>query len=112
MGLRERLKRHRAGTIRPADSADVERLTEFAASRRGVEGFIEPETNTTSTTLALVAADGEWTRRRVASPQAAVELGQRLTIPIYHVSATGYPARMREWTAQQTAAAKRQDRPH
>ena len=58
MGLKDRLKRHRAGTIRPADSADVERLTEFATSRRGVEGFIEPETNTTSTTLALVAADG------------------------------------------------------
>ncbi|MDP9435150.1 MAG: oxidoreductase, partial [Actinomycetota bacterium] len=52
-------------------------LAGFAATRRGVEGFVEPETPQTLTTLVLVAGDGEWTRRRVASPAAAAALGAR-----------------------------------
>ena len=111
MGLRDRLTRRRPGTTRTADSADVARLVEFAGSRRGVEGFVEPETSTSSTTIALVATDGEWTRRRIDSPKAAFALGQRLGIPVYNVQATGYPSRMREWIAQQNAAAKLRDQP-
>ena len=96
--------RARPGTTRGAVSADVAHLEAFAASRRGVEGFVEPETNTTSTTLVLVAGDGEWTRRRVEGRQAAFDLGRRLALPVYDVAATGYPARMREWTARRKAA--------
>ena len=106
MGLFDRFTRRRPGTTRTADPADVAHLVEFAGSRRGVEGFVEPATNTSSTTIALVATDGEWTRRRIDSPQAAFALGQRLGLPVYNVQATGYPSRMREWTARQTAAAK------
>lgn len=106
MGVFDRLTRRRPGTTRTADSADVARLVEFAGSRRGVEGFVEPATNTSSTTIALVATDGEWTRRRIDSPKAAFALGQRLGIPVYNVQATGYPSRMRAWTAQQSAAAR------
>lgn len=112
MGLRDRLKRHRPGTVRKAGSADVERLVEFAGSRRGVEGFVEPKTLTTETTLVLVATDGEWTRRRVDSPKAAFALGHRLGIPVYDVAATGYPSSMREWTSRQKVAdtaAKKED---
>jgi hypothetical protein len=105
VGLRDRLSRKdRPGTTRTAESADAEHLRAFAASRRGVEGFVEPETLTTTTTVVLVAGDGEWTRRRIASREAAFELGRRLGLPVYDVAATGYPQRMRDWTAARKAA--------
>ncbi len=76
MGLRDRLRRgDRPGTVRSARSDDVYHLEEWASSRRGVEGFVEPQTSTTATTLVLVAGDGEWTRRRVDSPKAAFAFG-------------------------------------
>ena len=104
MGLRDRLRRDRPGTVRSAGDADLDHLEAFAASRTGVEGFVEPQTTTTTTTLVLVAGDGEWTRRRVASPKAAFDLGRRLALPVYDVAATGYPSRMRAWTAARKAA--------
>ena len=97
-------RKQRPGTLRTAVDADVEHLTAFAGSRAGVEGFVEPQTLTTAPTLVLVAADGEWTRRRVDSPRAAFDLGRRLGIPVYDVAATGYPQRMRDWTAARKAA--------
>jgi hypothetical protein len=105
VGLRDRFRRGGApGTTRTADSADLAHLEAFATSRRGVEGFVEPETATTTTTLVLVAGSGEWTRRRVPSRQAAFDLGRKLALPVYDVAATGYPQRMREWTAARKAA--------
>lgn len=94
----------RPGVVRGAESADTTHLKGFAASRSGVEGFVEPQTHTTATTLVLVAGDGEWTRRRVSSPQAAFDLGRDLAIPVYDVAAVGYPQRMRDWTAARKAA--------
>jgi hypothetical protein len=96
-------RKDRPGTLRPAGDADTQHLESFATSRRGVEGFVEPQTTTTTTTLVLVAGDGEWTRRRVSSPKAAFDLGRRLGLPVYDVAATGYPPRMREWTARRKA---------
>lgn len=105
MGLRDRLSRKdRPGTVRTAASADIEHLRAFAAARRGVEGFVEPETPTTATTLVLVAGDGEWTRRRMPSREAAFAFGKREGLPVYDVAATGYPQRMRDWTAARKAA--------
>jgi hypothetical protein len=97
-------RRDRPGTVRSARSDDVSHLEQWAGSRRGVEGFVEPQTSTTSTTLVLVAADGEWTRRRIDSPRAAFAFGTRTGIPVYDVAAVGYPSRMREWTARRKAA--------
>ncbi len=97
-------RRPRPGTLRGAQNADTDHLKQFAASRTGVEGFVEPQTNTTATTLVLVAADGEWTRRRVSSVKAAFDLGKDLAMPVYDVAATGYPQRMREWTAARKRA--------
>jgi hypothetical protein len=97
-------RKPRAGTVRTAGDNDTAHLSAFASSRAGVEGFVEPQTMTTATTLILVAADGEWTRRRVASPKAAFDLGRKLAIPVYDVAATGYPQRMRDWTAARKAA--------
>lgn len=105
MGLRDRFRRSgRPGTRRTAGSAELAHLSTWAGTRRGVEGFVEPETPTTVTTLVLVAADGEWTRRRVASPEAAFAFGRQTGLPVYDVTAVGYPARMREWTARRKAA--------
>ena len=105
MGLRDRLTgRGRPGTPRGSSSADLDHLADWATSRRGVEGFVEPQTATTATTLVLVAGDGEWTRRRVDSPRAAFAFGSKTGIPVYDVAAVGYPTRMREWTAKRKAA--------
>jgi len=85
------------GSGRPADRADLEHLAEFVRSRRGVEGFIEPRTTVTETTVLLVAHDGEWTRRRVASPEAARQFAHRMAMPIYDIALVGYPQRMRDY---------------
>ena len=76
-------------------------LASFVSSRRGVEAFVEPPTNVTATTVVLIAHDGEWTRRAVASRDAAFELPRALGIPVYDVNQTGYPSRMREWNSRQ-----------
>jgi hypothetical protein len=89
------------GGDRPADRAGIEHLAEFVRSRRGVEGFIEPRTTVTETTLLLVAHDGEWTRRRVDSPESARRLAHQLAMPIYDVRLMGYPQRMRDYNERQ-----------
>ena len=99
-------RKQRPGTLRRADSEDMAHLVAWAAERRGVEAYVEPRTAVTDTTVALVAHDGEWTRRRVEGPEAAADLGKRLGIPVYDVHATGYPARMREWTRRKAEAEK------
>ena len=71
------------------------------ATRRGVEGYVEPRTAVTETTIVLVAADGEWTRRRIDGPDVARRLSRELTIPVYDAQVTGYPQRMRDWSARQ-----------
>ena len=88
-------------TDRTADRAALEHLAEFVRSRRGVEGFIEPQTTVTETTLLLVAHDGEWTRRRVPSPEAARRFAHQLSMPIYDIKLMGYPQRMRDYNERQ-----------
>ena len=114
MGLFDRLRRgrragaggsvggDRRGTLdRGSQKADLAHLEQFVATRRGVEGYVEPRTAVTETTIVLVAADGEWTRRRIDGPEVARRLSRELTIPVYDAQVTGYPQRMREWTARQ-----------
>jgi len=88
-------------TDRQADRAGLEHLAEFVRSRRGVEGFIEPRTTVTETTLLLVAHDGEWTRRRVDSPEAARRFAHQQSMPIYDIKLMGYPQRMRDYNERQ-----------
>jgi hypothetical protein len=76
-------------------------LASFAASRRGVEAYVEPPTNVTATTMVFIAYDGEWTRRAAGSRESAFELAQSLGVPVYDVLKTGYPGRMREWNSRQ-----------
>jgi hypothetical protein len=92
----------RRGTLdRGSGRADVAHLEQFVATRRGVEGFVEPRTAVTETTIVLVAADGEWTRRRIDGPDVARRLSRELGIPVYDAQVTGYPQRMRDWSAAQ-----------
>jgi hypothetical protein len=93
----------RRGTLdRSSGKADLAHLEQFVASRRGVEGYVEPRTAVTETTIALVAADGEWTRRRIDGPDVARRLSRELGIPVYDAQVTGYPQRMRDWSARQS----------
>jgi hypothetical protein len=87
---------------RASERTDLAHLEQFVATRRGVEGYVEPRTAVTETTIVLVAADGEWTRRRIAGPEVARRLSQELAIPVYDAQVTGYPQRMRDWSSKQT----------
>jgi hypothetical protein len=93
-------------TVRASDSADEKHLHDFATSRRGVEGFVEPRTAVSDVTLILVAHDGEWTRRRVPSVEWAHTFANKRGIPSYDAAVVGYPARMREYNRRAKAAAK------
>jgi hypothetical protein len=112
--LRRRQASHQQGPVdgpgMTVDSNAVrDHLASFVSSRRGVEAFVEPPTNVTATTVVLIAHDGEWTRRAVASRDEAFELPRALGIPVYDVNQTGYPSRMREWNSRQRrSSAKRE----
>lgn len=92
-------RRPRAGTLRTGTSADLEHLAEFVRTRAGVEAFLEPRTMVTDTTVLLVAATGEWTRRRVTDVDRATSFAKKNAIPLYEVAKVGYPQRMRDWNA-------------
>ncbi|MGI8612876.1 MAG: hypothetical protein ACR2KL_02840 [Nocardioidaceae bacterium] len=106
MGLLGRLSRRRgSGTLtsdRGSQSLDRQHLDEFVATRQGVEGFVEPRTTVTETTLLLVGLDGEWTRRRVPSAAWAHDFCNRLGVPSYDAAVVGYPQRMRDFNRRQT----------
>ena len=62
----------------------------------GVEVYVEPKTAVTETSVVLVAHDGEFTRRRIASPQAARTFAHDQALPIYDATVVGYPQRMEQ----------------
>jgi hypothetical protein len=86
---------------RGLQSVDLSHLEWFARNKTGVEAFIEPQTMVTGTTVILIAHDGEWTRRRIGSPQVAKKWGKTIPIPVYDIHLTGYPQRMRDYNARQ-----------
>lgn len=99
--------KNRPGTLRGANAADTAHLDQWAASRHGVEAYVEPRTTVTDTTVVLIAHDGEWTRRRIGSLDAAQQFGRKRSIPVYEVAKTGYPKRMREYTERQRVLRKK-----
>lgn len=80
-----------------ASRSSTKELEEFVRSRTGVEGFMEPKTAIYSTTLLLVADDGEYLRRPIKSRDQAGEFCKRVNIPLYDAAKVGYPRRMREF---------------
>ena len=103
-----RIRRTRGSRVaaldREATPDDLDALRDFARSRQGVELYVEPETMVTDTTAVAVAADGEWTRRRVGSPKLARRLARELRLPVYDVQIVGYPERMRAYNARLKAS--------
>jgi hypothetical protein len=97
-------RKAKPGTLRSANGADLDHLKAFAGSRAGVEAYLEPRTAVTEATIVLVAADGEWTRRRIGGPDAAESFAKKLAMPLYDAGLVGYPQRMRDWTARRKAA--------
>src|SRR5690606_23493223 len=103
-GLRRKRGQRIAKFDRDATDADIEALIEFAKTRPGVEFYVEPETFATNTTAVAVADDGEWTRRRVGSPDVIRKVARDLALPVYDVQLTGYPARMRAYNERRKRA--------
>ncbi len=102
-GGRRRASQFQNTLDREATAADLAHLREFATSRIGVEFYLEPETTATDTTAVAVAADGEWTRRRVGTPAAIASLARDLRLPLYEAAVVGYPRRMREYNDRRKA---------
>lgn len=112
MGLFDRLRRttRRAGQDPQADLTYLRQwVADHGGAQGGVEGFIEPKTTVTEVTVVLVAADGQWTRRRVGgeagarrwpagsrsrsmtSRRSAIRNGCATTTPVVASSASGPP---------------------
>ncbi|MCP9276413.1 oxidoreductase [Mycolicibacterium arenosum] len=102
MGIFDRFRGRRSGRSsgRSDPAADLAYLRQWVAEHDGVEAFIEPQTTVTEVTVVLVAADGEWTRRRAGGDAGAHRLSDKLKIPVYDVQKVGYPQRMRDHDAR------------
>jgi hypothetical protein len=102
VGLFDRIRggRKARGADGRDPAADLRYLQQWVAEHTGVEAFVEPRTTVTDVTVVLVAADGEWTRRRAGGDAGARRLSERLNIPVYDVQKVGYPQRMRDYDAR------------
>ncbi|KUI42750.1 oxidoreductase [Mycobacterium sp. GA-1199] len=99
MGVLDRFRRGKRKGVGPGGdpAADLNYLRQWVATHTGVEAFVEPKTTVTDVTVVLVAADGEWTRRRAGGDAGARRLSEWLKIPVYDVQKVGYPQRMRDY---------------
>jgi hypothetical protein len=112
VGLFDRFRGGRSarGARVPDPDADLNYLRRWVAEHNGVEAYIEPKTTVTDVTVVLVAADGEWTRRRTGGDAGARRLSERLDIPVYDVQKVGYPQRMRDYDARRRIERERATR--
>ena len=93
MSLGDRIRRFFAKKSNPG----LKHLEVFVQERKGVEGFIEPQTATNPTTLLLVDRDGDHLRAAVREPADAVTFCEAQGIPVYDAQVIGYPKRMKEF---------------
>jgi hypothetical protein len=75
----------------------LKELEVFAGERKGVEGYIEPRTATSPTTLLLVDRDGDHLRAPVREPDDAIAFCEGRGIPVYDAQVIGYPKRMKDF---------------
>lgn len=104
MSWLSRLTPHRKGKgdgPRAERRAAADALVEWMTTRRGIEVFVEPKTSITPVTMLLVAHDGEFTRKHIASPDAAKSFAREHQLPIYDATIVGYPQRMRDYSRRQ-----------
>lgn len=80
-----------------ANRTATKELDAFVRDRAGVEAFVEPKTAIYSTTVLLVAGDGEYLRRPVRDRAQAAEFAEKHGIPLYDAARVGYPRRMRDY---------------
>jgi hypothetical protein len=106
MGFSDRLRAWFKGESKrrsPSPSTDranrttTRELEAFISSRSGVEAYLEPKTAIYSTTLLLVADDGEYLRRPVKDRAQAAELCGHRNVPLYDARKVGYPRRMKDY---------------
>jgi len=74
-------------------------LTEFVATRTGVQAWVEEATGFNKASLLLVAGDGEWLRRVVPDLDWAREFALRASLTCFTAGVDAYPQRMRDWDA-------------
>lgn len=112
MGFFDRFRgrRSKRSSSRRDPAADLAYLRQWVAEHEGVEAFVEPQTTVTEVTVVLVAADGEWTRRRAGGDAGARRLSDQLKIPVYDVQKVGYPQRMRDFDARRRIERDRERR--
>ncbi|MDX1622029.1 MAG: hypothetical protein R3320_13615, partial [Nitriliruptorales bacterium] len=80
-----------------ASRISTKELEEFFRSREGVEAYLEPKTAIYSTTLLVVAGDGEYLRRPIKDRDHAEDLCTKHGVPLYDAARVGYPRRMRDY---------------
>ncbi len=80
-----------------ASRTGTRELEEFIRTRAGVEAYLEPKTAIYSTTLLLVADDGEYLRRPVKDRNQGAALCARTNVPLYDARRVGYPRRMKDY---------------
>ncbi|MDQ4024904.1 MAG: hypothetical protein M3217_05355 [Actinomycetota bacterium] len=93
MSLGDRIR----GFFSRKNNPGLKELDVFVAERKGVEGYIEPQTATSPTTLLLVDRDGDHLRAPVREPDDAVAFCERHGVPVYDAQVIGYPKRMRDF---------------
>ena len=101
MGLGDRIRAFFASKSNPG----LVELEGFVAERKGIEGYIEPKTPTSSTTLLLVDRDGDHRRAPVREPADAVAFCERVGIPVYDAQVIGYPKRMKDFERKRRSGA-------
>ncbi|MEA2433707.1 MAG: hypothetical protein QOG54_1164 [Actinomycetota bacterium] len=93
MGLGDRIR----GFFSKRGNPALEELEAWAADRKGIEGYIEPQTATSPTTLLLVDRSGEHIRGPVKDPRDAAAFCERIGVPVYDAQVMGYPQRMKDF---------------
>lgn len=93
MSLGDRIR----GFFSKKNNPGLKELEVFAQERKGVEGYIEPKTATSPTTLLLVDRGGDHLRAAVREPEDAVAFCEGRGIPVYDAQVIGYPKRMKEF---------------
>ena len=101
MGLGDRIR----GFFSKRNNPALVELEKFVSERKGIEGYIEPKTATSPTTLLLVDRDGAHLRGPVRDPADGAAFCEKHGIPVYDAQVIGYPRRMKEFERNRRSAA-------
>jgi hypothetical protein len=93
MGLGDRIR----GFFSKRGNPALGELEVWAEGRKGIEGYIEPKTATSPTTLLLVDRTGDHLRGPVRDPLDAAAFCEKIGVPVYDAQVMGYPQRMKDF---------------